>query len=74
MTVRVLFFSIGAISLGLIGLWGTRRARALAHVPGYDDKSNDHRRQVIRRGSITCLVLAALFVAVAVVQILAATG
>jgi len=66
---NLLFFGIGGLALLLLGAWGLRSAGRLSAVDGWDVESREHRRGVLRRGGISCTVVGALFLVVAVASI-----
>lgn len=69
MVGNLLFFGIGGLALVLMGVWGMRRAGGLSALEGWDEQSREHRRGVLRRGGISCTVLGALFLVVAVASL-----
>jgi len=66
---NLLFFGIGGLALLLLGAWGLRSAGRLSAVDGWDVDSQEHRRGVVRRGSISCTVVGVLFLVIAVASI-----
>lgn len=61
----VVSLSIAAV-LFLLGRWGYTNSERLApHL--LSDESRHHRTRILRRGAVTCQVVAVLFVAIAVI-------
>ena len=62
-------FAVFAIGLVFLAWWGVRNSDRLSVVPGYDERSQQRRRGVLRRGSYVCGALGLMFLAVAVLSL-----
>jgi hypothetical protein len=68
MTISALYLLIPAALLVVVGVWGWRNAAALASSLPLDERTQQKRRRVYLRGSLTCLVVAAIFVVLVIVS------
>lgn len=69
--ISSLFLLIPAAVLVVVGVWGLRNASTQASAyPGLDEKTQNRRRGTYVRGSVTCLVVAALFVLLTILSFL----
>jgi hypothetical protein len=66
MTISALWLLIPAALLVLVGVWGWRNAGELASSLPLDERTQQKRRRVYLRGSVTCLVVALAFVGLVV--------
>lgn len=64
----VVLFGIVGLGLMLVGWWGVRRGVEVSVIPSWDAKNIERRARTMRRGSMACLGLGALFVVLAVVS------
>lgn len=62
-------FGVLGLALILLGWWGARSRRRLGVVPGWDQKSVDRRRAMLRRGSYTCVAAGVVFLILATVSL-----
>lgn len=69
MTISALYLLIPAALLVVVGVWGWRNAAALASSLPLDERTQQKRRRVYLRGSVTCLVVAVLFVGLVIVSL-----
>lgn len=62
-------FTVFAIGLLFLAWWGVRNSDRLGAVPGFDERSQQRRRGVLRRGSYVCGGLGVIFLLFAVVSL-----
>ncbi len=70
MTISALWLLIPAALLVVVGVWGWRNADALALSMPLDERTQEKRRGVYKRGSVACLVVAVAFVGLIVASYL----
>lgn len=68
MNISALYLLIPAALLVVVGVWGWRNAASLASSLPLDERTQQKRRRVYLRGSVTCLVVAVLFVVLVIVS------
>lgn len=66
--ISALFLLIPAALLVVVGIWGWRNAGSLASAMPLDERTQEKRRRVYRRGAVTCVVVAGAFVFLTIVS------